>query len=330
MTKRRFAAPAAMLLGLALAIALVPGGAAAKANSRSHEAAIVAAAHQAFNKFLSSHATMMKANTQLASNSATETGSYNWSGFADVEGGSTTTNGVSGTWTIPSVDCLHGTYANQDLFLAQWVGIDGWSDGTVEQLGTATQCYEDQEFYYDWYEMFPNGTVEEGTQNCINLNTDCPQPGDLISASVDVTPAGAGNNNYRLSLTDFSRPRESFSVTAPCATDVCQDSSAEWIIERPAFGLPFGFQILPLADFDKTAFLSGTVNSGGHTTTTGNFADGTVYDIAMVDDSASYFLDCVDQAGPSGQLLLLSSATACPDASPDRFGGFKATWDSSF
>lgn len=327
--KRRIVAPAAMALGLALGLAMVQGGAAAQvAGAKSHEAAIVAAAHRAFNKFLSSHATMMKANTQL--NTATETGSYNWSGYADLEGGTTTANGVSGTWTMPKVNCISGPYANQDLFLAEWVGIDGFSDGTVEQLGTGVQCYEDQEFYYDWYEMFPNGTVQEGPQSCINLNVDCPKPGDLIKASVTVAPAGDGvNNNYTLSLTDFNRPQESFSVTQPCAINTCEDSSAEWIIERPAFYLPFGFQILPLADFDQTSFLSGTVTSGSRTTSIGGFTDGPVYDIAMVDDSDSYLLDCVGQRGPSGQLLL-TGTNACPDARPDALGGFNTTWDSSF
>jgi Peptidase A4 family len=179
--------------------------------------------------------------------------------------------------------------------------------------------------YYVWYEMFPAGTVEEGTVACINNNVDCPQPGDRISASVTVTPGG----NYTLSLTDFTRPQESFSVTASCAPSTCLDSSAEWIVERPAFELPFGFQILPLVDFFQTSFSNGTLTSGGRTTDIGGFQDGTVYDVAMTDDTDSYFLDCVGQRGFGPQLLQTTDPNACPTVPPYK-GSFPVAWDSSF
>ena len=89
--------------------------------------------------------------------------SVNWSGYADVEGGAKTVSSVSGQWVIPYVQCPVGPYRYSDAFIAQWVGIDGATDGTVEQLGTATQCFEGVTYYYVWYEMFPGGTVEEGT-----------------------------------------------------------------------------------------------------------------------------------------------------------------------
>ena len=78
---------------------------------------------------------------------------------------------------MPGVVCPTAPYTNQDAFLANWVGIDGFSDGTVEQLGTAAQCYEGVTYYYVWYEMFPAGTVEEGTTACINDNVNCPAAG---------------------------------------------------------------------------------------------------------------------------------------------------------
>ena len=167
---------------------------------------------------------------------------------------------------------------------------------TVEQLGTATQCFEGVEYYYVWYEMFPGGTVEEGTLACINNNVDCPEPGDRITASVTVTPAG----EYTLSLTDFTHPAESFTVMASCAPSTCLDSSAEWIMERPAFALPFGFQITPLANFSPAGFVNGTLTSGGRTTEIEDFKDGPVYDVQMSDDTGSYWLDCVgQQPGPA-------------------------------
>jgi len=84
---------------------------------------------------------------------------------------------------------------------------------------------------------------------------NCPEPGDRVSASVTVTAAGSGENNYKLTLTDHTKPDESFSTTQQCATATCTDSSAEWIVERPVTPLPGNgpVQILPLADFWRTS-----------------------------------------------------------------------------
>jgi hypothetical protein len=262
--------------------------------------------------------------------SLTDVQSANWSGYADSESGTDTVTNVSGSWTMPAVTCLPRPYQNQDAFLANWVGIDGFSDGTVEQLGTAAQCFEGVTYYYVWYEMYPAGTVEEGTTACINDNVDCPQPGDTITASVNVTSAGSGENDYTLTLNDRQHPQESFSTSAECATDTCADSSGEWIVERPAVAPAFGIQILPQADYTRTSFSSGYITSDGVTSNIQGFGDGTVYDMGMVDDTNSYYLSCVDQPSPPGSLLSATSTTACPLASPTRSGGFEESWDSSF
>jgi hypothetical protein len=232
---------------------------------------------------------------------------------------------------MPAVQCPSAPYQNQDAFLAYWVGNDGFSNGTVEQLGTAAQCYEGVKYYYVWYELFPAGTVVEGTAACINDNVDCPEPGDRISASVSVKPTGDGvNNSYTLTLADHTRPDESFSTTQTCAIATCTDASAEWIVERPAFSLPFGFQILPLADFTRTFFSRASMISGGRFSSIGGFQDGPVYDIPMIDDSSSYYLACVAQPSPPGTLLTVSQANACPTVAPFPGGAFEESWDSSF
>jgi hypothetical protein len=312
--------------------------------SKAPSAATVAAARANFIKDLSSHATELGGGNwsspgvqhaagvaaSPANGTVSEFPSYNWSGYADSETGTSTVSYVSGNWTMPGVTCPTRPYQNSDAFLANWVGIDGFTDGTVEQLGTGAQCYEGVTYYYVWYEMFPAGTVEEGTTACINDNVNCPQPGDQISASVSVTPGTSGNNNYNLTLTDHTRRQESFSTSASCATATCVDSSGEWVIERPAFDLPFGFQILPLTDFNRTYFTAGDIVSGGKFTNIQGFGDGSVYDMPMIDDSASYYLDCVGQPSPPGSLLSATSATSCPTAVPDRNGGFETTWDAGF
>jgi hypothetical protein len=343
---KRLRARYAIVLLVAPLILLAMHGASGgvSASGKVPSASTVAQARASFIKAMSAHAPAVGAGgwvspgakrggaASAANGSVTSVTSINWSGYADAETGSNTVSQVSGNWTVPAVSCLPRPYQNQDAFLANWVGIDGFSDSTVEQLGSATQCFEGVEYYYVWYEMYPAGTVEEGTTACINDNVDCPKPGDKISASVTVTAAGSGENNYKLTLTDHTRPQESFSTTQQCAAATCTDSSAEWIVERPAVlpPPPAPVQILPLADFWRTSFSSADVVSGGKYSSIQGFKDGTVYDIPMTDDTDSYYLACVGQPSPPGTLLPISQANACPTVSPHPGGGFGENWDSSF
>lgn len=288
-------------------------------------------ARAAFVKYMSSYAPAIRSGVALVRGANTSLqATENWSGFADVESGSQTFSGVSGKWIIPTVSCPNGLYRNSDVLLAQWVGLDGWADNTVEQLGTAAQCFEGATYYWVWYEMWPSPMVVEGSPACMTNNVDCPKPGDQISASVAVTPGARGINNYALSLTDSTESVNDFSVSQPCASRTCLDSSAEWILERPAFDNVFGPQIVPLADFSTAGFTNGSQVSGGASGDVAGFSGGPVYDVPMTDDLGAYFLDCVGQSGSPGRLLLTSDAAACPVVSPSSGGGFGATWDGSY
>jgi hypothetical protein len=346
LVKRLLASTLMALLGasalLAVSLAATPAG--SLGSGPAHNPAAVARAHAAFAKFMSAHATQVTAGGRSIDPSVTLPGaksvghgtatsfpSLNWSGFADTSSTSTADDftNVTGRWTIPAVQCPSGPYTTQGAYTSNWVGIDGFSDSTVEQLGTGAQCYEGVLYYYEWYEMFPAGTVEEGTAQCIADNVDCPQPGDQVSASVNVTPGTDGNNNYTLSFTDYTRPQENFSVTATCAATTCVDSSAEWIIERPAYEPIAGlFQFVPLVDYNHAGFESGSLVANGRRSSIGGF-QGAVYAMPMVDDSVSYYLDCPGQQGPPGQVLLFTAAN-CPAVQPGFNGRFSVTWDSAF
>jgi hypothetical protein len=341
--QRRFARYAAVLLAAPLVLLGVQSAPqTVSAASKAPSASTAAKARANFIKDMSAHATALSGGNwtsptaehagkaTAANGTVSETPTYNWSGYADSESGTKTVTYVSGNWTMPGVTCPTEPYRNSDAFLANWVGIDGFNDSTVEQLGTAAECYEGATYYYVWYEMYPADTVEEGTTACINNNFNCPEPGDQISASVTVTPASSGENGYTLSLTDHSRPWESFSTTATCPAATCVDSSGEWVIERPAFSLPFGDQMLPLTDFDRTSFNAGDIVSGGKYSAIQGFNDGPVYDMPMMDDSGSYYLDCVDQPRRPGSLLSITDTSACPTAAPTPSGGFETSWDSGF
>ena len=198
----------------------------------------------------------------------TATGSFNWSGYADTSATNQTFTKVSGAWTTPSVTC-----SAEDQITSDWVGLDGFSSGTVEQLGTISWCFQSTPTYFTWYEMFPAGTVEVGT---------ALKPGDKIAASVTRT-----GTSYALKLTDSTTAGNNISVTKTCALATCLDTSAEWISERPSFSIG----IVPQAHYNAFKLTSGSVTASGKTTTIG--AGPGVNAITMIDATQTYNLNTV-------------------------------------
>jgi hypothetical protein len=206
------------------------------------------------------------ANLKAGASSTTAVGSFNWSGYADSSATPNTFTAVSAKWRQPGTVCS----PEQEL-TAYWVGLDGYSNETVEQDGTLAYCFEGVAHYYTWWEMYPGESVTVGST---------VQPGDVIAASVK-----RSGTSYKLSLTDFNNPANSFSTVQSCTT--CQNESAEWIAERPAFSIG----ITPLTFF-RTWNPVGAVQ-------TSNGARGTIAagpnptQITMFDATQTYPLDTV-------------------------------------
>jgi hypothetical protein len=169
--------------------------------------------------------------------------STNWSGYA-VETNltspqSNTVSDVKGTWTVPTVVCT-GTGTT---YSSQWVGIDGYSDNTVEQTGTEADCNNGSASYYAWYEMYPKGSYFVP----ITVNA-----GDSIQGEVRYS----GNGNFQLSL--HSSNGQSYSTVKRLNT--AKRQSAEWIVEAPWSG-----GVLPLANFGLQTFSSASAAVNGKT-----------------------------------------------------------------
>jgi hypothetical protein len=198
---------------------------------------------------------------------------YNWGGYADYTSTANTFTAVSGTFRQPATVCT----AEQEL-TATWVGLDGYSTDTVEQDGTLAYCFEGVPYYYTWWEIYPAASVTVGTS---------VQPGDLITASV--TRSGT---SYTLSITDANNPANSFSTVQSCTT--CENESAEWIVERPAFSIG----ITPLSFFRSWHLTGASETANG---TTGSIASGpNATSITMVDATGTYALATVSPLSPSG------------------------------
>jgi hypothetical protein len=204
--------------------------------------------------------------------------SFNWSGYA-VTGANGSVTAVSGSWTVPQSVCSKG---EAPAYAAFWVGIDGWSSDTVEQIGTDSDCAHGVATYYAWYEFYPEPAFYAGPLNNIS-------PGDLISAKVVYD---AANGAFVATITDVSAPAElSFTtVYRPNKyTGIPQRSSAEWIAEAPSNE---NGALLPLAEFGVVSFgeaftsvshtNAATVN--GVTGPIGSFGSTNVWKSIMVTD----------------------------------------------
>lgn len=170
--------------------------------------------------------------------------STNWSGYASVLGSlSAPTSGVvsdvKGTWTVQAVDC---SLAATNTYSSAWVGIDGYTSSSVEQLGTEHDCINGQPQYYAWYEMYPKPGYK--------ITKLSVQPGDVMTGEVQYIR----NGNFVLTL---SSSRGAFKTTQKSNKAV--RSSAEWIVEAPWSG-----GVLPLANFGTLPFSSSSATINGN------------------------------------------------------------------
>jgi hypothetical protein len=336
--KKLFGASVAGLMVLGMAVGLVVPRVAVERSGPRLTASVVHRALASLKESLVDSVPYMQQAKAAASNGPlTQLVDANWSGFADGatyqpvaqctsrSDGCQSISQVMGSWTVPAITCPSAPFQYEDQLQANWVGIDGLNDTTVEQTGSIGECFEGVAYYNVWYELYPENTVVEGPSSCLNNNIGCPRAGDHISASVTVTPAGQGEDAYKVTLTDLNSPANSFSVTQDCATNVCFDDSADWIVERPTFPVT---GITPLADFGQTSFSNGSLTAYGRQTDIQGYPGG-VYDIEAIDSTQSYFLDCVGQTTAPGLLLLPATATApnpCPPVGPS---GGNGNWASN-
>lgn len=172
-----------------------------------------------------------------------ESTSTNWSGYAlqtsQTRPQNNAVSDVKGTWTVPTV-----TSSSVNSYSAVWVGIDGYADNTVEQIGTEEDYIGGAAQYSVWYEMYPKNSVTVAKS---------VYPGDVISAEVRYI----GNNGFTLTISDITRGW-SFSTTQKAGN--ARRQSAEWVVEAPWMG-----GVLPLANFGKVNFSGAQATVNGVT-----------------------------------------------------------------
>lgn len=166
--------------------------------------------------------------------------SINWSGYTAATNltkpAKWSVSDVYGSWTVPTlVSTLFTSY------VSLWVGIDGYTNSTVEQLGTLHIWQNGVQQNFAWFEMYPQGAYEV-VGFPVNI-------GDVIAAEV----LYVGKNQFNLSIINYT---EGVSTVVPASYTKSngQRSSAEWIAEAPSMNN----QVLPLADFGTVIFTNCT------------------------------------------------------------------------
>ena len=193
--------------------------------------------------------------------------SANWAGYiaSGAAGGYTS---VSSSWTEPSGQCGQDGGGQGDQYSAFWVGLDGYSDSTVEQTGSEVDCSGSTPEYSAWYEMYPAAPV---------YFTNPVEPGDEFSGSVIYD-----NNKFQITLTDST---QGWSQTVSQSLAAAERSSAEVVAEAPCCTASGG--VLPLTDFGSASFTSAMVNGAG-------LCDASPEEIIMPDASVTPVSSCED------------------------------------
>ena len=176
---------------------------------------------------------------------ASEELSVNWGGYAAARRGRPF-RFVQGTFFVPYVNCS----TTPGSLSAHWIGLDGFSNDTVEQAGVVATCNGTTPEYAAWYETFPQFPVYPNI---------AIRAGDSITVSVFFRRS---TRRFEISLTDTSNGAHFFRALGCPAGASCQRASAEAISEPPTSTTT---GILPLADFRAESFTGVRVtDQAGH------------------------------------------------------------------
>ena len=167
-----------------------------------------------------------------------------WSGYAVTAAKPYTS--ASATWRVPNVSYDGGSTPYGYEYALNWVGVGGYGDATLLQLGTEeVVSTSGAKTFYTWYELYPAVSQNAGL---------AVKAGDTITASLQCTAncSPSQTQTWALSITDNTTgARWSQSVQYHSSM-----ASAEWVIEPPYYN---GF--LPLADYGQVTY--GPVSANG-------------------------------------------------------------------
>jgi hypothetical protein len=213
-----------------------------------------------------------------------------WAGYGDL--GQTFT-GVSGTWVVDAPNCA----TTPNAISSEWVGLDGFGNQTVEQLGNYIQCANGVASYSAWWEMYPAYSVD------LDPSEYPVDGGDTITAAV----TEVASDTAVLSETDVTQ-HWTFTTTQSSSSDLGR-FSAEWIVETPTLVSSSGSTVSNEVDFGTTSFTNCTVTVAGGAST-------------QVNAYSNYRLTAFSGSGPTATQLTSESELGSDGKS------FTVVWDN--
>jgi hypothetical protein len=215
-----------------------------------------------------------------------------WAGYAAT--GSNFTF-VQGSWIVGTAHCT--VTPNSDS--SEWVGIDGFSNDTVEQVGTDSYCAGTTPTYYAWYEFYPNGTIP--------ISTITVSAGDKMAASVTYN----GSSYFTVAITDETTGvsySKKVKFTGADGSGTPERSTVEWIMEMDG---------TELTDFGVDSFGNYFTNYAADTATSSSIS-------GPISSFSSTLTELITTQDGSST----GTVTAQPSSLASDGGSFTVTWKS--
>ncbi len=266
--------------------ALVLGAGAASASAASGRPASARPATSPAARSRPAVGRMLRApgRTARAVRGVTSLQSFNWSGYAQSDSNGTY-KAVQDTWTVPTVTKLAGSQYSSD-----WVGIGGFSDGTLVQAGTEADNIGGTLHYDAWTEILPAAEVV--------IPGLAIHPGNKIKTTVVETSAGV----WKMTVQDLTTKRSGGRTVHYSSSG----ASAEAIHERPciADGCTSTSDLAALA---KTTNV--TLDPGGFSTA----APGTPVYRALLKPATGATLNKIAMINNAGTAVIAAPSSADTD-----------------
>lgn len=195
--------------------------------------------------------------------------SANWSGYAVTSSTPGTFRSITGSWVVPRVGSRpprgrgsigpgalgwvtlalgfgagRRVRAGTDTaYSASWIGIDGFHNNSLIQVGTSQNIVRGIPRYYAWWEMLPAAETE------ISPSLYPVQPGDAMLAAIARQP----DRTWTITLNNITR---GWTFNLGGLRYRGPQTSAEWIEEAPLVN----GQLSSLANYGTVTFNPGAVN----------------------------------------------------------------------
>jgi hypothetical protein len=171
-------------------------------------------------------------------------GSTNWSGYAATSNDAPITC-IEATWVQPSISCGKTSHSA----ISMWVGIGGFDQDYLEQVGSEVDCDLGKISHFLWHESLPRERFEQRLDLTIKA-------GDHLRARVRALSA----SKFELAIANLTR-HTSFTTTD--TNSKLERNSGEWILEAPTGGCPSACKILPMPNFHTFKFSGTWATVGG-------------------------------------------------------------------